>query len=287
MFKRKKLFCRAALILLMLVVAAAVVLALRSDFRFIVKQQLSRLTERAKLSEVEEDTLDLESISISDLEQRGCIVNQSLMLVNTDNTLPGNFSAEIYEYKDSGAEFNRCAHKSFESLSQAVKDETGENLYIMSSYRTAEEQDDILSEKGSDTAMAAGSSEHQTGLALDVYTDGYAGMGFLKSAAGQFVNSNCGEYGFIIRYPLFEKSVTQIDYEPWHIRYVGLPHSEIISLEHETLEEYIESLEIGKFYEYDGYIISRQQGESLKIPQGSEKIVSMDNCGGWIITVKE
>lgn len=84
-----------------------------------------------------------------------------------------------------------------------------------------------------------------------------------------------------------KKDVTGIEYEPWHIRYVGLPHSEIISREYETLEEYFDSLECGKFYRYGGYIISRQKGELVRVPEGSETTVSSDNCGGWIITVKE
>ena len=288
MFKRKKLFCRAVLLLLMLALAAAAVLfALRPDLRFIVKHEFGRLSESAEIAEVSEKHLNLESMYIDELEQNGCILNQSLMLVNADNLLPESFSADTEEYKSSGAVINRCALNAFEKLSEAVKKETGENLYIMSSFRTAAEQEDILSQQGSDTAMAAGSSEHQTGLALDVYTNGYAGMGFLKSDAGQFVNSKCGEYGFIIRYPLFKKKITKIEYEPWHIRYVGFPHSEIIILEHETLEEYIEGFEIGKFYEYGEYIISRQKGDLIRVPDGSEKTVSGDNCGGWIITVKK
>ncbi len=287
-FKRKKLFCRALLLLVLLAaVTAAVLFALRPDLRFIVKHEFGRLSESAELIRVSEKNLNLESMYIDELEQNGCILNQSLMLVNSDNLLPEGFSADTQEYKSSGAVINRCALNAFEKLSEAVRDETGQNLYIMSSFRTAAEQEDILAQEGSDTAMAAGSSEHQTGLALDVYTDGFAGMGFLKSDAGQFVNSECGEYGFIIRYPLFKKKVTGIEYEPWHIRYVGLPHSEIISLEHETFEEYVEGLEIGKFYEYGGYIISRQQGELIRVPDGSEKTVSGDNCGGWIITVKK
>ena len=288
MFVRKKRFCRVILILAVLAAAAVGGLfALRPDLRFIVKHEFIQLSKSADVTEISESSLTLKSMYINELEHNGCTVNQSLMLVNCDYTLGSSFKAEIVDYKNSGAMINRCAEQAFEELSDAVKKNTGEPLYIISSFRTAQEQEEILSEQGSDTAMSAGSSEHQTGLALDVYTDGYAGMGFLKSDAGQFVNSKCGEYGFIIRYPLLKKDVTGIEYEPWHIRYVGLPHSEIISREYETLEEYFDSLECGKFYRYGGYIISRQKGELVRVPGGSETTVSSDNCGGWIITVKE
>ena len=127
-------------------------------------------------------------------------------------------------------------------------------------------------------------SEHH-GLVLDVYVNGYAGSGFLKSEAGQYVNKNSWKYGFIIRYPLFKKHITGIRFEPWHIRYVGLPHSEIIYKEGLTLEEYISSLEVGNYYKYKNYYISRQEGDNLLIPYNlKEIVVSPDNTGCYIIT---
>lgn len=93
------------------------------------------------------------------------------------------------------------------------------------------------------------------------------------------------KYGFIIRYPLFKKHITGIRFEPWHIRYVGLPHSEIIYKERLTLEEYIESLEVGRYYRFKNYYISRQQGEKLLIPSNlTDVVVSPDNTGFYIIT---
>jgi len=45
-------------------------------------------------------------------------------------------------------------------------------------------------------------------------------------------------YGFILRYPEDKQEITGISYEPWHFRYVGLPHSQVITAQKWTLEEY-------------------------------------------------
>ncbi len=85
-----------------------------------------------------------------------------------------------------------------------------------------------------------GTSEHQTGLAIDV---GGGGCGiedcFSNTAEGRWLAANAHTYGFIIRYPQGKMSVTGYRYEPWHIRYVGVSvandmHAKGIM----TLEEY-------------------------------------------------
>ena len=61
-------------------------------------------------------------------------------------------------------------------------------LLVMSSVRDADEQKELYNSDSS-TAAAPGASEHQTGLGIDVYVKNFAGEGFVKSQAGQFVNS--------------------------------------------------------------------------------------------------
>ena len=113
----------------------------------------------------------------------------------------------------------------------------------------------------------------------------FPGKSFLKSPGGQFVNANSWQYGFIIRYPIDKKLITGIPFEPWHIRYVGKPHAEIIYKENLTLEEYIESLDIDKFYKFNDYVISRQKTDILTFPRDLiDIVVSADNKGNFIIT---
>lgn len=286
MIKRKKLLCR---IIVFGAAAAAALFAaaliLKPDWRYIALEQLVSVGTTAELCEARQDMFTIENVRTEDLAESGFAPDQSLMLINKEHPLADDFSADVTEYS-SGVIINSCAADAFKDLSNAVNEKTSQPLWVMSSYRTAQEQEEILSAQGSDTAMPAECSEHRTGLALDVYTDGFAGEGFLKSTAGQFVNSSCWEYGFIIRYPFMSKKETGIDYEPWHIRYTGLPHSEIIAKSGKTFEEYIESLEYGVFYTYGDYVITRQRGDVLHIPKGESTNVSSDNTGGFIITTK-
>lgn len=67
-----------------------------------------------------------------------------------------------------------------------------------------------------------GTSEHQTGLAIDV---GGGGCGiedcFGKTAEGKWLAANAYKYGFIIRYTDAKQQITGYRAEPWHIRYIG------------------------------------------------------------------
>ena len=219
------------------------------------------------------------------LLESGAVLSDSLMLVNNNYPLSENYSPEITEYK--GVVMNPFTSKGYIGLKEAIYNEFGTNLYIMSSFRTPEEQSAII-DSGNEYAADIYSSEHLTGLALDVYVKYHAGMGFIDSDEGQFVNNFCQNYGFIIRYPYYGEKATGIPYEPWHIRYVGFPHSEIITENRLTLEEYVLSLIPGKIYVYNEYFILRQNlNEDLCIPKGSYDIeISPDNTGFYIICGK-
>ena len=169
--------------------------------------------------------------------------DQSMLLVNTEYLLPEDFKPDVLEYKDTTVYMSACMLDDYAALSKAVKDKTGDKLYVSSDLRTAEEQEALYREDPK-TATLPGASEHQTGLALDVYVAYYAGDAFVKSPSGRFVNSHAHEYGFIIRYPSYGEDITGIRYEPWHIRYVGYPHAEIMYKNKWTLEEYLDKLKV-------------------------------------------
>ena len=165
----------------------------------------------------------------------------------------------------------------------------GEKLYITSAYRTADEQQALYDEKGSSVAQRPGESEHQTGLAADVAIKGFGGASILKTDAGKYINLHCWNYGFIIRYPDGRKDVTGINYEPWHIRYVGAPHAEYICKNDITLEEYVESLTQNMLFTYDKlpqYAVIKTDGHGdIVVPENYVScIISPDNCGNYIIT---
>ncbi len=231
---------------------------------------------------------DLRTFTMDDpnMEERGIIVNESLFLINSNRPVSKDRVFSIGYYKTTDVMMNRAMHEDYSRLSAAVKSETGDHLYVMSSYRSFDDQR-VLFEADPMIAAEPGKSEHHSGLALDVYVFEFAGAGFLKSDAGKFVNEHCYEYGFIIRYPKGKEDMTGIPYEPWHIRYVGQPHARYIALNRLTLEEYIERLGVDKFFIFEGWVISRQAGPELRIPlNATEIMVSEDNTGYYIITAK-
>lgn len=231
---------------------------------------------------------DFVSVSTDKLKKDNRVrFDNSLMLVNSEHSLPDGFNADVVQFEDTEAYLDESVVDSFSVLRESVNKKFGKKLLIMSSYRSGEKQAEIYKSESKSVAAAPGTSEHETGLGIDVYVKYYAGRGFLKSEEGKYVNENCGDYGFIIRYPFAKKHITGYSYEPWHLRYVGRPHSSIITGNKITLEEYIESLEPNKFYyTYDGYVISRQSGDEIKMPKEYQSaVISPDNCGYNIVTV--
>lgn len=269
-------------------IAAGVLLYKFPHVGYLLKEYFGCGTEKAALTQVlPENTVQ---VPLSELKTDDRVrFDQSMMLINTRYPLSGTFLPRMATYKDTQLQINAAAVYAYTELANAVKAQTKSDLLITSAYRTWQEQE---AEYQADAAVATkpGASEHQAGLALDICVRYYGGMGFVKTKAGQFVNSNCWRYGFIIRYPVFGKQETGIGYEPWHIRYVGLPHANIIYNNRLTLEEYIDSLEYGVWYQADGYLIARQKlspDNTLCIVDGEADIViSPDNMGGYVVTVK-
>ncbi|NLJ15683.1 MAG: M15 family metallopeptidase [Clostridiales bacterium] len=278
------------LLLFLLVFAGALVfITLKPDTVFLIKQRITQSFDKAEVKAVSYGNDELTQITYSEIERdSNFIIDNSLMLINQENTLSDSFSPNIGEYKDSGVIMDKGLFKAYEKMANEIIEKFDDKLYIMSAYRDSSEQEDISQEKkGEGTAMPEGASEHQAGLALDVYVKGFAGLGFLKSEVGQYVNEKCWEYGFIIRYPSGKTNITKVEFEPWHLRYVGFPHSEIIYRNNITFEEYIESLELGEFYYYDDYIITRQSSEGYLLPKEYKSaVISPDNMGNYIITLK-
>lgn len=283
--KKRRLLLLIPLFLLLAAVGLAAIL--RPDYRYLAIEAVSMIGSHASPEKMDSSALSLAQYPMDTLLKDSRVsFDQSLMLINSSHPLDSSFEPQTGQYKDTDVMMNTCMLTSFERLSARVKEQFDETLYIRSAFRTAEEQEaEFLA--NSDLAARINASEHQAGLALDVYVKYYAGRGFLKTETGQYVNSNCWKYGFIIRYPYYGERETGVPYEPWHIRYVGAPHAELIYKNQTTLESYIDSLEPGSYYQYDHYVITRQSGTILQLPaEFSSAVILPDNLGNYIITVK-
>lgn len=137
-----------------------------------------------------------------------------------------------------------------DNLEKLVKDAKSKGLTLIgvSGYRSYETQsvfyNSSVEKQGSDHAekfsAKAGSSEHQTGLAMDLSCKAVNNKlveKFDKTKEGIWLKDNCYKYGFIIRYPKGKEQITGYSYEPWHIRYVGKELAKYINDNKLTLEE--------------------------------------------------
>lgn len=123
----------------------------------------------------------------------------------------------------------------------------GVNFNIISGYRSYNYQvsvyDAYVQRDGqakADTYSARpGHSEHQTGLAADLGT-GTCDLEicFGNTPGGKWLINNSYKYGFIVRYPEGKENLTGYQYEPWHVRYLGIDLATKVHNSGKTLEQY-------------------------------------------------
>lgn len=125
------------------------------------------------------------------------------------------------------------AAEALEEMYAACKEETGMTLISVSGYRAYRSQYNIYHRKlvnvkhneakAQEYVAPPGTSEHQTGLAMDVGQKNAAALNekFRNTVGGKWVAANCWRFGFILRYGETWEDITGYKYEPWHFRYVG------------------------------------------------------------------
>jgi zinc D-Ala-D-Ala carboxypeptidase len=195
----------------------------------------------------------------------------------------GLLGSEIYLSEEVSYRFSNI-------IAAAQKDGVG-HFSINSGFRGFEEQSALYEEMGSDYALPAGFSEHNLGLSLDV---GSTQMKMEEAAEGKWIEKHAWKYGFILRYPREKTDITGIQYEPWHIRYVGLPHSAIMKEKNLVLEEYIDYLREEKSLsacvdgkEYTVFYYPVSESMTIDVPENKEYEISGNNVDGVIVTVYE
>jgi zinc D-Ala-D-Ala carboxypeptidase len=100
----------------------------------------------------------------------------------------------------------------------------------------------IATQKAAQIILPPGCSEHNAGLAMDINPlDGKNSLvaSFDTTKEFKWLSENAVEYGFILRYPKEKFEITQITYEPWHWRYVGVEAAQEMKASGQCLEEYL------------------------------------------------
>ncbi|OQR53916.1 D-alanyl-D-alanine carboxypeptidase family protein [Bacillus sp. CDB3] len=232
------------------------------------------------------------------------IYKGDLLLVNKDypvkkdsirsDIINVNHNSELvrgYVIFDRNLRLSKDVVKKFLNVVDAAGKESVNHFLISSGYRDFQEQRQLYEKMGSDYALPAGYSEHNLGLSLDV---GSTQKKMDKAPEGKWIAENVWKHGFVLRYPKNKSNITGIQYEPWHIRYVGLPHSAIMQKKKITLEEYLDFLkekkEIttdveGKKYTVSYYKVSGNR--KVNVPANKQYEISGNNMDGVIVTVQE
>ncbi|WP_310500476.1 M15 family metallopeptidase [Paenibacillus qinlingensis] len=187
------------------------------------------------------------------------------VLVNKQNSLPASYEPTDLVYPNIAFTFSekidkrkmrQVAATAIEKLfAGAAKD--GVPLAGVSAYRSYATQKSLFDsyvkkdgeEKAKTYSAVPGTSEHETGLAIDVAgSNGKCAasdcFGGTKEAV--WLEKHAAEYGYIIRYPQGKAAITGYQYEPWHLRYVGTDIAKEIQSKNVTMEEYYHTVAVSK-----------------------------------------
>ena len=246
--KKAKRIIILDIILTLLVIAAATFIFLRAEHKNNAGETESPDTSNVTESIEERVEEPAETESDAEKELRLAELNEwYLLLVNNDKAIPDDFTVETAE-TESGYEVDARVKEPLENMLAGCR-EAGYSPQIISAFRSHETQQylyDTTANKN-DTAIP-GHSEHECGLAIDIIDTASSGWADPlideqeDLPAQKWLMENCQNYGFILRYPKDKEDITQIIYEPWHYRYVGVEHAKKIMEEGICLEEHIESL---------------------------------------------
>lgn len=184
-------------------------------------------------------------------------------LVNKEMALPSDYKPSdlvrpnvrfVFGSEDvEKAYLRQDAANALEALFQAAID-ADITLFATSGYRSYATQDYLfqaeIDQVGYEEAVRAvaepGTSEHQTGLSMDITAASVnysLTESFEDTPEGTWLRENAHLFGFILRYPKEMESVTGYKYEPWHFRYVGKEIAKEIFKRGITYEEFIEEAE--------------------------------------------
>lgn len=178
---------------------------------------------------------DKTQFSIDDPTSPWVVANKQRPLNPIDYTPPDLTVPDVPLKYQSGAmetELRAEAATALQDLFAAAENE-GQPLILVSAYRSYSYQDNLFNHyvntQGLETALnqsaRPGHSEHQTGWAADVGAlsrQCEVEECFGEMSEGKWVATNAYKYGFIVRYPQGLTDTTGYDYEPWHLRYVGI-----------------------------------------------------------------
>lgn len=253
---------------------------------------------------------DTETIYTSVSAMPNEIYSGDLILVNKEHEYSFPASEEeagitpIYEMASDSYQFRdyeiSLASKTISALNTMMDAYYAKNgntdIMVISGYRTKEEQDEMT-----DTDIKGGYSEYHTGLNFDlgIFPEGENSYYYTPDGSYAWINDNCANYGFILRYPEGKEGSTGMDSSTYKFRYVGVPHALYMKENDLCLEEYISELKnytsdgehlkvSGTENKYEMYYVPADPSANTDIPVPADKkyTISGNNVDGFIVTVE-
>ena len=216
------------------------------------------------VSSAENTAAPANALGLTADEARAMLADPLMVLVNHTSKMPDDYTFDTKECGSATAvnkTLQTVACDAFLSMQKAAAAD-GVTVWMQSGYRSVKYQTSLYErktkyylDKGCDNATAKekaaavvnppGYSEHNCGLAADLNSPEHTGLdeGFEKTAAFRWLCEHAGDYGFILRYPKDAEDKTEIIYEPWHWRYVGVENAAKINASGLCFEDYIETLQ--------------------------------------------
>ncbi|MFS0723093.1 D-alanyl-D-alanine carboxypeptidase family protein [Paenibacillus sp. 1P07SE] len=217
-------------------------------------------------------------------------VPDNLVVKDVVNLFENQHLLEGFGILDNQVEMPQQLLERFTAMVASASADGIDQFLITSGYRDQTEQAMLYNDRGPEAAHPPGHSEHNLGLAMDIGSR----LGLMKDAPeGKWLAQHAWKHGFILRYPEDKTEITGVMYEPWHYRYVGLPHSAIMQQHGFVLEEYLDFLKEQKnvVFELDGisYKVSYYafgSEEQLEVPVMDNYMLSGDNRDGIVVTTR-
>ena len=202
-------------------------------------------------------------LGLTAAEAQAMLADPLMILVNHTNKMPENYTFETAECGSKTAVNKTLQTVACNAFLELQKAAAAENVtvWMQSGYRSVKYQTGLYERKtkyytdqGYDLATAKekaaavvnppGYSEHNCGLAADLNSPEHTGLdeGFENTTAFRWLCEHAADYGFILRYPKGAEAQTEITYEPWHWRYVGVENARKISASGLCFEDYIAQL---------------------------------------------
>lgn len=216
------------------------------------------------VSSAENTAAPANALGLTADEARAMLADPLMVLVNHTSKMPDDYTFDTKECGSATAvnkTLQTVACDAFLEMQKAAAAD-GVTVWMQSGYRSVKYQTSLYErktkyylDKGCDNATAKekaaavvnppGYSEHNCGLAADLNSPEHTGLdeGFEKTAAFRWLCEHAGDYGFILRYPKDAEDKTEIIYEPWHWRYVGVENAAKINASGLCFEDYIETLQ--------------------------------------------